>query len=314
MSVETELARIGNDRITRHALVHIYTESLRYLLDRASRAVIVRFHGRHLRLMFARLVVLTLEGAECWITTDPACRSRLETLRSWQWDRQSYPRYRRPPSLNGYYDPNWDNGTEWAVIGHAHQRYLDEVMAGHANPDPRSLRHHRQDVADHLLAHAMRAPAGERPLPDMKPEPDSPEPAFAFNEVDTRIPVPATIVRRTGQPRFRETLIRVYTGRCAFSGCAVPQALEAAHIVPYRGRETDHVQNGLLLRRDLHALFDHGLIGVDERTMKILVDASLAHTEYAVFAGQPVLLPKRSADEPSKEALKAHRQRSSLNE
>ena len=73
------------------------------------------------------------------------------------------------------------------------------------------------------------------------------------------------IVRRRGQPAFRRALLEAYHERCAVTGCDAPEALEAAHVVPYRGVATNHPANGLLLRADLHALFDLGLIAVDER-------------------------------------------------
>ncbi|MDZ7808966.1 MAG: HNH endonuclease signature motif containing protein [Arhodomonas sp.] len=54
------------------------------------------------------------------------------------------------------------------------------------------------------------------------------------------------------RPRFGETLIEAYEGRCAITGCNMLDVLEAAHIHPYRGDATNHPSNGLLLRADLH--------------------------------------------------------------
>jgi hypothetical protein len=86
--------------------------------------------------------------------------------------------------------------------------------------------------------------------------------------IDARRKIMASIVQRRGQRTFRESLMKAYDGRCAISGCPVPQILEAAHIFPYRGDATNDVTNGLLLRSDLHTLFDCGLIAVDERTQR----------------------------------------------
>jgi hypothetical protein len=80
---------------------------------------------------------------------------------------------------------------------------------------------------------------------------------------DARRRMFGAIVLREGQPRFRQELIRAYDGKCAISGCALVQVLEAAHIHPYRGKDTNCVSNGLLLRADIHTLFDLGLIWVD---------------------------------------------------
>src|SRR5207244_4015138 len=74
-----------------------------------------------------------------------------------------------------------------------------------------------------------------------------------------------------GVPDFRRRLLKAYGGRCAISDCNCSEALEAAHIRGYGGEETNHVQNGLLLRSDLHSLMDLGKIGVDPHTMKVIV-------------------------------------------
>jgi hypothetical protein len=65
---------------------------------------------------------------------------------------------------------------------------------------------------------------------------------------------------RPGQLRFRRLLKVVYGGRCCLSACPVPAALEGAHIDPYVGPASDYPQNGLLLRKDLHALLDSGMV------------------------------------------------------
>jgi putative restriction endonuclease len=74
---------------------------------------------------------------------------------------------------------------------------------------------------------------------------------------------------RRGQPRFREELMNAYEGRCAITGCAIADVLEAAHITPYAGSQDNHVSNGLLLRADLHTLFDCGLIAIDPATRRV---------------------------------------------
>ncbi len=68
---------------------------------------------------------------------------------------------------------------------------------------------------------------------------------------------------RIGQQRFRNQLLDAYTGRCAVSGCNVNEALEAAHIENYSGPKSQVVSNGILLRRDLHSLFDAHLISFE---------------------------------------------------
>ena len=84
-------------------------------------------------------------------------------------------------------------------------------------------------------------------------------------------------------------------------------ALEAAHIVPYRGPQTNHLSNGLLLRADMHDLFDLGLIAVSE-SMRLLLSRELEGTQYEQYDGLPLWLPPESELRPNLEALEKHRQ------
>ena len=127
------------------------------------------------------------------------------------------------------------------------------------------------------------------------------------NVVDGRQRVIAQIVRRRGQPQFRKGLLEAYAGCCAFSDCDAEEALEAAHIVPYQGDATHHPSNGLLLRADLHTLFDLGLLSVNTVTMTVLVSQELASTTYVALAGRAVRLPLVAAYRPSIPALDYHR-------
>ena len=94
-------------------------------------------------------------------------------------------------------------------------------------------------------------------------------------DVDARRRIMAAIVQREGQPAFRQALLQAYEGTCAISGCTVEALLEAAHIVPYRGPHTDFVENGLLLRADLHKLFDLRLFRIDPDTRTVRLSADL---------------------------------------
>jgi len=85
----------------------------------------------------------------------------------------------------------------------------------------------------------------------------------------------AEVFRRRGQAKFRAALIAAYEGKCAITGCNAVDALEAAHISPYRGEQTNHLQNGLLLRADLHSLFDLGLLTIEPTTMTIALAAQI---------------------------------------
>ena len=56
--------------------------------------------------------------------------------------------------------------------------------------------------------------------------------------------------------------------------------MEAAHILPYAGDKSDFVSNGLLLRGDIHTLFDLDLIGINPRTFAVALARSLRGTSY----------------------------------
>lgn len=88
------------------------------------------------------------------------------------------------------------------------------------------------------------------------------------------------LVCRQGQPAFRSALLTAYEGQCAITGCSAPQALEAAHIFPYLGIKTNAVVNGLLLRADIHSLFDQNLIRIDISSLTVQVHPSIKDFQY----------------------------------
>ncbi|WP_353957093.1 HNH endonuclease signature motif containing protein [uncultured Ornithinimicrobium sp.] len=113
---------------------------------------------------------------------------------------------------------------------------------------------------------------------------------------------------RRGQRRFRASLLQAYGGRCAVTGCDAEATLEAAHITPYGEGGTYETRNGLLLRADIHTLFDLQLVAVDGR--RILLHHELLNTTYErELEGVRLRLPRRATDHPDVEGLRAHRMR-----
>jgi predicted restriction endonuclease len=112
-----------------------------------------------------------------------------------------------------------------------------------------------------------------------------------------------SINKRRGQNRFRKELLKAYEGKCAISGSTVIPVLQAAHIFSYKGEKTNHIENGILLRSDIHDLFDLHLLGIDEN-YRIIISDSLKKTEYERYNGKTIFLPKKDSERPSKEALK----------
>jgi hypothetical protein len=96
---------------------------------------------------------------------------------------------------------------------------------------------------------------------------------------------------RPEQSRFRALVFDAYGGQCAVTGCAIEALLDAAHLRPWRTH--NKACDGVLLRCDLHRLFDAGLltIGPDYR---VRARAS----GYEDLDGRKIRLPKRRADWP----------------
>lgn len=122
---------------------------------------------------------------------------------------------------------------------------------------------------------------------------------------DLRLFRTRSVVQRQGQPRFREQLMQLYDRQCAVSSCDVTDVLEAAHILPYRGPHTNDPSNGIILRADLHILFDEGLLAIDDSSLSVLLAPSISSNKfYSEFHGT-VLHP--SAEKIDPELLRAHR-------
>lgn len=113
------------------------------------------------------------------------------------------------------------------------------------------------------------------------------------------------ILTRRGQPAFRAALISAYNGRCAISGCADVEVLEAAHILSHSESQNYGTSNGLLLRADLHTLFDLQLISIDPSTAKVVVSSRLG-TTYKLLGGCMIYLPSDPACIPNHQSLKQH--------
>ena len=136
----------------------------------------------------------------------------------------------------------------------------------------------------------------ETPAVDSKAA-DNPayDPASAADERDRAM---RAICIRRGQPAFRAALLAAYDGRCAVTGCNVEAVLEAAHISPYTEPSSDHACNGLLLRADIHTLFDCGLLAFDPATRQVVLADRLSGSEDAHLASQPLREPGDPAHRP----------------
>ncbi|MCO8624489.1 HNH endonuclease [Burkholderia multivorans] len=109
--------------------------------------------------------------------------------------------------------------------------------------------------------------------------------SFIASMCDSRASILRAIRVRRGQRTFRDKLIKRYGGRCVVSGCRVLDILEAAHISPYLGAADNHPQNGLLLRADLHTLFDLNLMAIEPASLVIKFHPKVRADGYAQFEG-----------------------------
>lgn len=129
------------------------------------------------------------------------------------------------------------------------------------------------------------------------------EPGPPLNVEDARKHIEAQIVVRQGGGKFRREALKNFGSRCAISGCDVEAVLEAAHIVPHRGLQTDQADNALLLRADIHTLFDRELLHIDPDSCRVVLASSLQNGPYGAFAGQEVRLGKGVSAETLKSRL-----------
>jgi putative restriction endonuclease len=140
-----------------------------------------------------------------------------------------------------------------------------------------------------------------RALPTMEPELVADGPRFGQ---------PQTVLPRLGQGAFRVIVTDVYQRQCALTNSHVLHVLDAAHIRPYAEGGSHSPTNGLLLRQDVHTLFDRGYLTVSSdyhvevsRRLKEEFDNG---KEYYALQGKTILLPGNPLFRPSTKQLAWH--------
>jgi putative restriction endonuclease len=161
------------------------------------------------------------------------------------------------------------------------------------------------DGAGEVLFEFLQLHGGRRP-PDL-------EPYFDPSDEDSRILREQMGVVRQGQGTFRVRVLDAYGGRCSVTGEHAVPVLDAAHITPYLGVRSNHVQNGLVLRADLHRLYDDGYVTVTPDYLFMVSQRLNDEFEngkiYYEMAGRRVLVPGRPELRPSRAALEWHVER-----
>ena len=139
-------------------------------------------------------------------------------------------------------------------------------------------------------------------LPDALPNSAAVAPAdFTLSLSGSRDLVLRSIVARRGQASFRSGLARRYGRACMVTGCTLFEIVEAAHIWPYRGAGDNHLDNGLLLRADVHTLFDLNLVAVNPQRLTMKFHPRVIADGYAQFEGVSVRVTKQHS--PATEPL-----------
>jgi putative restriction endonuclease len=130
------------------------------------------------------------------------------------------------------------------------------------------------------------------------------------SEVGDRYGTPNLVAPRLGQGAFRVVVTDAYERRCAITGEKVLPVLDAAHIRPFAEQGPHRVQNGILLRSDLHTLFDRGYLTV---TPELQLEVSWRLREdfengrnYHALRGRGLRAPQTPASRPAREFLVWH--------
>ncbi|HEY9823975.1 MAG TPA: HNH endonuclease [Stenomitos sp.] len=147
-----------------------------------------------------------------------------------------------------------------------------------------------------------------RNVPDIESLFDDSPPHFHMSSLEAdeddinlkTINIAKTVVRqikeRRGQQKFRQALIQFYDSRCVITDCDIVDILEAAHISPYSVDYSNSVTNGLLLRSDIHTLFDLNLLGINPNSLTVYLHPDIQKGEYKKYKGVSLPIKAKSID------------------
>jgi len=126
----------------------------------------------------------------------------------------------------------------------------------------------------------------------------------------SRTGAPRLVQPRLGQGAFRLSVTDAYERRCAVSGERTLPILDAAHIRAFGAGGEHEPSNGLLLRTDIHRLFDLGYVTVSEDhrfevSSRLKADFDNGRHYYDLH-GTKIGVPKRGFPLPAPAALQWH--------
>ena len=121
---------------------------------------------------------------------------------------------------------------------------------------------------------------------------------------------PSALQPRLGQGTFRIAVLEAYGRACAVTGEHSLPVIEAAHIRSYSQDGPHEIRNGLLLRADLHRLYDTGYVTVTpdlhlEVSRRLREDFKNGRSYYPL-QGTRLLVPRIEAHQPERKFLEWH--------
>lgn len=126
----------------------------------------------------------------------------------------------------------------------------------------------------------------------------------------------AIVQQRTGQARFRETVLNVYGSRCTLCQLRHRQLLDAAHIVSYGEGGTHNITNGMSMCKIHHAAYDSNIVGirpdgVAQVRQDVLDEEDGPMLQHGLqgLHGAKLYLPRSRAQRPAPEALESRWER-----
>lgn len=134
---------------------------------------------------------------------------------------------------------------------------------------------------------------------------------YEMSGLEDRFGTPTLITPRLGQGSFRVIVTEAYHKRCAITGEKTLPVLDAAHIRPFALEGPHAVPNGLLLRQDMHTLFDRGYLTINENyiveiSKRIKEDYGNGKEYYAYHGKKLLVLPDRISEWPARDFLQWH--------
>lgn len=156
-------------------------------------------------------------------------------------------------------------------------RTESEGFDGVAEVDRQTWARYFDKAGNRINIEQLRLDLSEKEFHDpdlfiMTPE-EAAEDDIAPKDDEDRRQLYARRVRR-GQSRFRKALLTLYSNQCAFTGVREDRALEACHVLPHAETGNNQLDNGLILRADIHTLFDLRLATVANDGITVRIDTS----------------------------------------